>query len=204
MKVSARGEFIDPKPGRWLAICTSIIDLGTQTSTWMGKASTRRKVRLTWELPEQKMDDGRPFIIGRKYTLSIGKKSSLKRDLESWRGRPFNDAELGGFELRNVLGKPCELVIMEKETKDGVAVSSIIPIKNGTKVPKPVNPLICFSLEPGEYDPKVYAQLSDRTRETIASSPEYRALVSPEPADHDADSHPFGTTPEGEDDEVPF
>ena len=47
-----------PQPveaGAWPAICVGYVDLGTQTSEYGGESSTRRKVLLFWDIPEQRI-----------------------------------------------------------------------------------------------------------------------------------------------------
>lgn len=203
MIVKSKGEFQNPPAGMHIARCISLIDLGTQTTQWQNETKHARKVRVTFELPEAQMDDGRPFTTSRRYTLSLSKKSALRRDLVSWRGREFTKEEEAGFELKNVIGAPAMLNLVE----DGeyVNVSTIAPVPKKLKAPKQVNPSLYFSLDPGEFDAKVLATLSDGTRETITKSPEYQALVAGEkqpPADHDADGPP--PADDGKDDDIPF
>lgn len=203
MIVKSTGEFENAPPGMHVARCISLIDLGTQTTTWQTDVKHQRKVRLVFELPETKMNDGRPFTISRRYTLSLSKKSALRRDLVGWRGREFSKEEEAGFELKNVLGAPAFLNCVQ----DGeyVNVSTISPLPKKTKAPKQVNPSTYFSLDPGEFDPKVYAALGESTKEIIAKSPEFQALTSgggsaqADPQSDDADRPPTDG-----DDDIPF
>ena len=75
-------------------------------STYSGeRTKTQHKVNVIWEIGE-KRDDGKPFRPRKRYTLSLHEKASLRKDLESWRGRPFTDSELEGFDLEALLGVP--------------------------------------------------------------------------------------------------
>jgi hypothetical protein len=79
-----------------------IIDLGTHTedSPQFGR-KTQHKMMIQWECPEYRIEiekDGKkldlPRAISRRYTMSLGKKANLRKDLEAWRGKPFTDDEV--------------------------------------------------------------------------------------------------------------
>ena len=62
-------DFKDPPEGTHPARCYRVIDLGTQEVDFQGQIKHQRKVLVSWELQcEERMDDGRPFSIGKKYT----------------------------------------------------------------------------------------------------------------------------------------
>jgi len=61
------------------------------------------------------MADNRPYLVHKRYTCSLHEKSGLCKDLEAWRGKPFTPEELLGFDLENLLGKPCMLSVIHVE-----------------------------------------------------------------------------------------
>ncbi len=174
----------DPTPeGNHSARCIQIIDLGTQKSEWKGQPRFVAQVRLVWELPEvtkefREGEGEKPFLIAKTYTASIGKKSALSKDLESWRGRAFTDEERAGFDLKNVLGKPCLLNVIH-ETKDGntyANISSVSQVPKGMTVKPAVNPIVEFSLS--EFSQAAFDALPDFLKEKIRLSPEYAHATS--------------------------
>lgn len=179
-KPSEGGDFTPPPAGIHPAICHRFIDLGTQQSTFEGQTKQQHKVLLSWEItdPEVRMEDGKPFIISQRYTWSMSDKATLRKTLESWRGKPFEEADFGpgGFDTRKLVGTPCMISIMQV-TKNGKTYANISAV---TKLPKQVpagelqNETIYFSLE--DYDAATLGKLSDSLQATIKSSPEYRAL----------------------------
>jgi hypothetical protein len=109
----------EPAPaGTHLARCVRLIDLGTQHNEKFG--NTKHQVLVFWELPTE-LDGEAPFIVWRRYTCSIHDKAILGKHLASWRGRPFDPLELEGFELKNIVGKPCMITVVHntKETTSG-------------------------------------------------------------------------------------
>ena len=204
MKVAEGPQYQNPPPGTHVARCISLIDLGTQPVEWQGAKKYQRKVRVTWELPDTKMDDGRPFSASRRYTFTLDKRSALRKDLEAWRGGvKFTPEQLAGFELKVILGTACQLTLVEQG--DYVNVSSVAGIPKGMKVPPQVNVSVFFSLDPAEFDVKSFGLLSEKTRELITASPEYAALVGKQtdPADHPGDADADAARSDSEDD-VPF
>lgn len=165
-------KFQNPPPGTYGAVCYQVIDLGTQAIQWEGDTKLQRKVRIAWELDE-KMTDGRPFITSKKYTVSFNEKARLYNDLISWRGRPFTQEELKGFDPANLIGAPCMITLVQKG--EYVNVASIAKLPKGMTPLTPVNPTVCFLLD--KFDQKVYDALSNSLKDQISSSPEYIAIV---------------------------
>ena len=181
MPVPVSGEGFERCPaGNHLAVCYEVIDLGTQESTFNNEVKKARKVWIGWETPHETMEDGRPFVIGRRYTLSGHEKSTLRKDLESWRGKSFTDEEFGaeGFDIQSVIGKACFLNVVHNEKGDKTYsnIASIAALPKGTTTPELINSQVYFSLDPVDFDHEVYNALSDRMKETIAASPEFQKL----------------------------
>lgn len=111
------GDFQQPPAGQFLAICYQVIDMGHQHSPVYNK--WQPKVRFAFELHgdnmvgegSSRMDDGKPFTVSALFTSSLGENAALRPFLEGWRGRPFTEQELEGFDVSNVLGAPCMVTI---------------------------------------------------------------------------------------------
>jgi hypothetical protein len=178
------GDFTPVPAGTHLAICYGLIDLGTQTETFEGKPPRQApKIRVIWELPNERTADGKPMTIGTFYTVSLHEKSTLRKHLEAWRGRPFTDAELEGFQLVNILGKPCVLSVVHKPRKSGDGVSdsvaSVSSLMKGMTVPAQENKQLVFDLE--HFDRAIYDGLPEFLKKMIAVSPEGAACLGYKP-----------------------
>lgn len=79
------------------------------------------------------MDDGKPFIVQKRYTASLHEKSKLRPELESWRGRAFTEDELKEFDLEKLLGANCLLNVAHvvKDGKTYANVTAVMPLKRG-------------------------------------------------------------------------
>lgn len=182
------GDFAPAPIGNHPARCYRVIDLGTQQGAYMGKPKIQHKVMISWELfSDEKMQDGRNYMVSNSYTLSGSEKSRLRQHLESWRGRGFTEADWNTFHIEKLIGVPCLLQIVH-DPKDGGGVyaniSSIAGVPKGLTVPAMTCDPLFFSLDPKEYKPDAYAKLSDNLKLTIHKSPEW-AELNRTPVEHD-------------------
>lgn len=183
---SEGGNFEAAPAGTYVGRCYRFIDLGSHEQTFQGEnKGLKRLVMVGFELPTELMAigdyAGKPFTVHKRYTWSTHEKATMRKDLESWRGRKFNDSDFGpgGFDVRNLLGVPCTLSIAHSE-KDGSTYSNITgigPPMKGMPMPDPVNASVFLSLEPQLFDREVYASLSEKLQKFIGETPEYRSLV---------------------------
>ena len=216
--VEDKGNFEATPPGSHLARCYRIIDLGTQKSEYMGQVKYLHKIMLGWEIFGDKEDgtpllmrDGRPFAIFKNYTMSWSDKATLRKDLQSWRGKPFSQEEMRRFDLKTVLGVHCMLNVIERTGQDGktyVNVDSITPVPQVIRkagLPEAVNKNELFNLS--EPDMDMFATFSDNLKKKIESSPEWQKLMGTKPVaqvaqpstapqasaidDYDSDDIPF-------------
>ena len=148
MMVRSEGnsEIKQLEPGVYTGIATAIIDLGIQENMTYGKQ--QRKAIIVWNVVGETVkvnDEELPRVISKEYTMSLGEKSTLRKDLEAWRGRPFTTEELQGFDLKNILNVPCQLQInqQEKNGKTYTNIAAIMSIPKGMSV-APVDNVYIF------------------------------------------------------------
>jgi hypothetical protein len=162
--------------GTFPARCYRFVDLGSHEQTYQGESKGKKRlVLLSFELPTERMEDGKPFTISKRYTWSMHEKSTLRKHLEAWRGRRFEASDFGEFDIRNVLGKACFLSITEWENGDrhGTAIESVGAPMKGIEIAPLENAEVYFSLEPEEYIHSTFETLSDSLKDTIEQSPEF-------------------------------
>jgi hypothetical protein len=202
-KPSEGGDFTPPPAGVFPAICYRFVDLGTQTTNWEGQVKRQHKIMLSWEITDtdERMEDGKPWTISQRYTWSMSDKANLRKTLESWRGKPFEEADFGpgGFDTKNLVGAPCLLSIIHatKEGKTYANISSVTKLPKGMLGGALVNEAAYFSLE--DFDAELFAKFSDSLQDTIKASPEYQALRNPQPdSGYHAPGGDPGWTPDAE------
>lgn len=173
-------NFKPPPTGVHRSVCFQIVDIGTQLNEYQGQTSHRRQVIISWELADEMMEDDRPFTVSKFYTWSMSEKANLRKDLEAWRGVPFEPADLGiegSFKPANLLGAPCLLNIIHSTKQNGdvrAKIASLSRLPKGMDKPTPRNPKLMFDLD--DFDPVVFDGFSDKIKEMIAKSPEYQAI----------------------------
>lgn len=123
------GDFEPVPAGMHRAICVNVFDVGYQPG-YQGNPPAH-KVVVLWEI-EPLNSQGKRFTVTRIYTLSIGDKSNLGNDLTTWRGRPFTAEERKGFDLDNIINKPCQLNLVQAGER--VKIAGVMP---ATTVPDP-------------------------------------------------------------------
>jgi hypothetical protein len=136
-KDSGGGVFVNAPVGAHPAVCCDVVDLGIMKVTYAGKEKQQHKIRIVWQLDE--LDpDGKPFRVQKRYTLSLHEKAQLRKDLESWRGRPFEEASLkDGFDIEKLLSVGCFLNVIHevKDQKTYANVTAIMPLPKGVTAP---------------------------------------------------------------------
>jgi len=113
-------------------VCVDVIDYGLITVEYQGRKKQQHKIGVVWQV-EAKMDDGRPFTVRKRYTLTLDERGTLRKDLQSWRGVPFTDEELKGFDVEKLIGANC-LLNVTHATRDGKTyanVDAIMPLHKG-------------------------------------------------------------------------
>ena len=173
LKVQEGGDFKGVDAGTYPARCIKVIDLGTQHGDYLGTAQVKKQVLITFELPTELMESGEwagsPYAISKFYTASLSEKATLRHDLEAWRGRPFTEEELKGFDLKNVIGKPCMISVIKTEAGKS-KINSVMAVMKGMTVPDVFNPLVFFDID--EWDSGIFASLSDGIKKIIMESDE--------------------------------
>lgn len=184
--------------GTYPARCVSVIDMGTQYNESFSK--WQHEVRLTWELPTERHvfneDKGEePFLLSRKFTLSLHPKSTLSGFLVAWRGKAFSEAELQGFDVSKLLGAPCMLNVVHSDNGEYANVQGASTLPKGLDCPEASTAKVLYLVEDGQNE--VFMRLPDFIKEIISKSQEWQnesstaAPAAGGSADPDEDDVPF-------------
>lgn len=177
LTASPESNFTPCPAGTFLARCCRVIDLGTQAVEYQGEAKPTHKVLLTFEVidGDARREDGGCFTLSKRYTASLHEKAALRRDLETWRGAKFTDADLRHFDLAGVLGKQAlvSVVHTEKDGRTFANIAGLVKPPKGLTGSEPTEPLLHFDLAAPNWT--LFDTLGEKLRSQIASSPEYKA-----------------------------
>lgn len=173
------GDYKNVSTGTHPAVCSMLVDLGLQRSTFNGETKTKHKAWVAFEVPGERTDDGRPMSVGMMVTLSLHKKGNLRGMLESWRGRAFTEAELQKFDVSSVLGKPCMLNVLQEESggKTYANIKGIMALPKGLPVPALEGKTVLYTGQPD-----VLATLPEWLQKKIAAQVKADAKAAPSQA----------------------
>ena len=182
-------SYTPPPAGLHPALCIGVVDLGQQVSMY----GTKSKLLLMFELPTCLMDDGRPFIISRRFTATLHRQGDLRPFLAAWRGKDLLAEEAKNFDMGVLLGKPCRLFIQheEREGKLYANIENVLKPEAGQPA-QASNPLVRFDLD--QPDLAVKGLLPEWVRKAIDQAV---VIAKPQPAT-------VATEPAGFDDDLAF
>ena len=211
----------DPVPaGTHHAVCYGVIAVGTQPSE---KFTPRPKIIVCFEIPSERItikDQDLPRGISKRYTLSLNEKSNLRKDLQSWRGKPFTPTELDGFDVSKVIGSNCLISVLHSDRAGAVYadISGISALPRQMASVRPENQPLYFNLieaidlakKTGNTEINWPSELPPWVQKVCSQADEYLAFRGGESADSPA-AKPIGKlmetqdlAAEGESENVPF
>lgn len=170
--------------GSHIAVCNLVADVGMQPGSGM-YPEPKRKLYVRFEIPNERVEferDGQkvegPLTIGQFFTASMHEKANLRKQLEGWRGRAFTDDQAAAFDVSSILGKPCMLTVVEKESGGKVYanIKGIGPLPKGVPAPKAENPLLLYDAD----NLKTYEKLPKWLRDTVDKQLEESVREAPE------------------------
>lgn len=184
-------DYKNVSTGTHPAVCSMLVDLGLQQSTFNGEIKTQHKIYMRFDVPGERSDDDKPLSVGTTVTASLHKKGNLRGMLESWRGRAFTEAELQKFDISTVLGKPCMLNVLEEQKGDKTYanIKAIMALPKGLPVPPLEGKTVLYTGQP-----EVLATLPEWLQKKIATQVKPKEKVA-SPA-----AAPAGNV----DDDIPF
>lgn len=180
-KGGPKGPFQLCPQGPQQAVCCDVVDLGWETTMWDGQPRRQHKIRIKWQSAKC-MADGRPFLVQKKYTLSLDKKANLTKDLEAWRGRPFTEKEAEAFDLETLIGVNCFIMVTHTQRKNNTYADVMTVMPKPRELPK--------------------LAVRDYTRDVDKKAEEAEDAAAPTPPQDDAEV-PFEEQAPLEEDEPP-
>ena len=178
VKTSAGADFEPAPAGTHNAVCTRLIDMGTQDG---GMYGPKRQVMIGFEIDERDpATDNKRFMVFGYYTLTLGEKANLRKLLVGMRGKDYdNDEEV---DVAAIVGKPATLNVVHKEKQGGgtrAIIDSAGRLMKGMEPLTPEGGTICVSLDADAFDEAEFEKLSDRMKERLQETPEWAALADP-------------------------
>lgn len=130
----AKSKDFTPAPeGLHHAVCCDVVNLGMVDGTF----GRKHMISLVFQIEERIPETGKPFIVMKRYNLSMHKKANLRRDIESWFKKFTSDDQAEAFDLEKVIGHNAQVNVSQNTTDAGTFanIDAIVP------APKGVTPL---------------------------------------------------------------
>lgn len=169
--------------GNHVARIYKLIEIGTVPEIYMGEEKMMPKMMIGFELLNERKvfteaKGEEPYTINHEFTVSMGKKSNLRKFIENMFGIAFQDEEAYAFDFDNLIGEPLLLNVAHKIAKGSgneyAFVQSASPIPKGLPVPPAHNPVV--KLNYSEWDEKVFETLPNFLKDKMAKSDEFKKL----------------------------
>lgn len=141
--ITAKGGESKFKPhpaGQFVAVCVDTIDLGEKVDSGPNfPEKLSRKCVLVFRTGERNPETGDFIDPAQEYTVSMGEKANLRKALESWRGKPYNEEQVKeGVPLHKLTGQPALIGVAHKTSKNGRVygfIQSIVGLPKGMQAP---------------------------------------------------------------------
>jgi len=118
-------DFEIPADGLYQAVLADVIDLGDQPTNY----GTKHRVRFIFILSDTD-SDGRPFRLMQQMSLSLHEKSIMFKAVRRLLGKDPGES----LDLETLIGKQCQLDVIQNEGAEGKIFANIAtilaPIKN--------------------------------------------------------------------------
>jgi hypothetical protein len=168
--------------------CVSVIDYGTQSTSYNGQPKTQRQLYIGFEFPDllhtfDETKGPQPLVEGRKLTWSFYKDSQMKRFINGWRGKALTSEEETTFEVSRMLNVLAWLTIEAKENaaKDkvyhNITNATLISKEQAGDVPDAINPLKLYHTSMG-FECDAFKALHEWQQKIIQSSNEYKEYLA--------------------------
>lgn len=135
-------EFKPLKAGTHIGRVCGIINIGTITDSFKNEDVTRNRVYISFEIPNQLKEDGKPYTIGQEFTLSMNSKGNLLPFIESMLGVKLDKEASKEFDVYSLLGNTAMLnVVHSLPNAEGnvfANIKSVSPIPEGMTCPPAV------------------------------------------------------------------
>src|SRR5690242_4836503 len=109
-------SFTPAPEGTHQAVCVDVIDKGMLPNKFK-EGTLQHKIDVAWQINELR-DDGKRYLVYKRYTLSLNEKANLRKDLESWRGKGFTRDEEMGFDVEKLIGANCLINVTHRTVAD--------------------------------------------------------------------------------------
>ena len=140
------------------AVCCWVTDLGSTLNPFQ-PGKMKNDILFSFEVPSARVmveDKSMPAVLSMFLNNTLHAKGSMRKVLESWRGKSFTKEELVAFKLNNVVSAPCRIQVVHKAKADGSIgekIANVMEASDGGKELKVEGTACYFDLDEGTDPP---------------------------------------------------
>src|SRR6478736_4588589 len=116
--------------GSYSAVCTGVIELGTQLVKTPQGEKKQKKILIEFELQGVEKESGARFLLGLRVTNSTHEKSTLAKTLKSW----LSIKNPQDYDLDGLLAKTALLGITHSEAGKCSNISTVAQLPKSMKI----------------------------------------------------------------------
>jgi len=121
-------EFVNAPQGTHQGVCCDVVDLGlVDVKQPDGSAKKVHKIEVYWQIPAINPETLKRFEVRKRYTLSFHEKSTLRKDVEAWRGKPF-PKDQKEFDVEALLGINAMLNVQHQAATNGKVYANVMAV----------------------------------------------------------------------------
>lgn len=127
---AAESTFKPHPEGQYVGQCVDTIDLGEKVQDFPGTIPYLAPTcALVFRTGERNEETGECIDVFKEYTVSMGDKANLRKDLTQWRGKPYTDEQIeAGVPLDKLTGNHALLTISHRKSGKGKTYANITAI----------------------------------------------------------------------------
>ena len=116
--------------GQFVAQCVDCINLGEKVQDFPGtKPYLAPTCALVFRTGERNTETGEYIDVSKEYTVSMGEKANLRKDLQQWRGKAYTPEQIeAGVPLDKLTGNHALLTVSHRVSGKGRTYANITAI----------------------------------------------------------------------------
>ena len=124
---AAESTFVPHPDGQFVGQCVDTIDLGEKVQDFPGTIPYLAPTcALVFRTGEKNPETGEYIDVFKEYTVSMGEKANLRKDLTQWRGKAYTKDEAeAGVPLDKLTGNHALLTISHRTSAKGKTYANI-------------------------------------------------------------------------------
>jgi hypothetical protein len=170
------GEAFTPCPaGNHAARVCEVVFIGTVTDTFKGVTKETPQIRISFEIPSELRDDGKPYVVS---TWPMTASTNKKAKFYTWCLGITGEKPGKDFESDTLLGQMCLVNVIHKADKNDANVlyadiTGASPLPKGMEVPAAINAPLNFDVNTSSKED--FDNLPEFLRKKIELTPEWKA-----------------------------